>query len=177
MSNKIKLLIALILISTIGIVYYEKTTFVFLKEKNAFGKISYDSDVPSVKMYFAIKKYAAEYNIPEDYAFTVAYLETGYKGPLDLNYNHEQTSFAGAHGPMQVMLKTARWINKDNVSKNQLITDIDYNVRTSMKLIRQLKNQYKDWSIVFGYYNTGHPIVNSYAIKVVNKQYSWKTDI
>ena len=177
MSNKIKLLIALVLISIIGVVYYQKTTFVFLKQENEFGKISYDADVPSVKMYFAIKQYAEEYNIPEDYAFTVAYLETGYKGPLHLDYNHAQTSFAGAMGPMQVMLKTARWVNKDNVSKTQLLTDIDYNVRTSMKLLRQLKNRYKDWSVVFGYYNTGYPMVNSYAIKVVNKQYSWKTDI
>lgn len=177
MSNKIKLLLALVLISVLGTVYYQKTSFIFIKHQDDFGKISYDSDVPSVQLYFAIKKYAEEYNIPEEYAFTVAYLETGYRGPLHLDYNHEQTSYAGAHGPMQVMLKTARWVNKDNVSKETLISDIDYNVRTSMKLIRQLKNKYKDWSIVFGYYNTGHPIVNGYAIKVVNKNYTWKTDI
>jgi soluble lytic murein transglycosylase-like protein len=88
-------------------------------------------------------------------------------------YRPDQTSSAGAVGPMQVMVATARYINKDDVSKERLRTDIKYNVRTSMKLLRRLYNLRGDWKVVFGEYNTGRPCVNGYAHKVYNHQLDW----
>jgi soluble lytic murein transglycosylase-like protein len=127
-------------------------------------------------MYYHIKKYADEYNIPEDYAFALAYQETHYMGPLHTNYNHKLTSSAGAVGPMQVMLSTARSVNKDGVSLHKLKTDIEYNVMTSMKLLRRLHDKYGDWGLVFGAYNTGQPVVNGYATNILNKRYIWIDD-
>ena len=123
---------------------------------------------PSLQMYKYIKAYADTFNIPIRYAFGVAYAETRYGGPLHWKYNHAQTSCTGAEGPMQILLSTARWVNKDNVSREQLRTDIKYNVKTSMKYLKILHKTYKNWGVVFGYYNTGYPRVNGYAKNILN---------
>jgi soluble lytic murein transglycosylase-like protein len=119
-------------------------------------------------MYFYLDKYSIEFGVPMEIAMGVAYQESRYRGPFHWNYNHAQSSGAGAEGPMQVLLSTAHYINKDNVSREYLRTNIEYNVKTSMKLLRKLYNRYHDWKICFGYYNTGYPRVNDYAIKVFN---------
>jgi soluble lytic murein transglycosylase-like protein len=129
---------------------------------------------PCIQMYKYIKAYADTFNIPIQYAFGVAYAETRYQGPFHWKYNPAQTSCTGAEGPMQVLLSTARYVNKDLVSRERLRTDIKYNVRTSMKLVHKLHKRYGDWLIVFGYYNTGYPRVNDYARKVVNFKIDWR---
>jgi soluble lytic murein transglycosylase-like protein len=129
---------------------------------------------PCLQMYKYIKAYADTFDIPINYAFGIAKSETSYNGPFHWRYNPAQTSCAGAVGPMQVMVSTARWINKDNVSKERLKTDIKYNVYTSMKLLRILYNKRKNWKLVFGEYNTGYPCVNGYANKVFNHKIAWK---
>lgn len=131
------------------------------------------NDPPCLQMYFYIQKYAKIYNIPEEYAFGLAYQETRYEGPFDWSYNHKQKSYANAYGPMQIQIPTARGLNKDNISEKILTENIDYNVMTSMKLLRRLKDKYGDWRLVFGAYNSGKPIINDYAIKIYNKQYTW----
>jgi soluble lytic murein transglycosylase-like protein len=69
----------------------------------------------------------------------------------------------GAQGLMQIMPATARFINKESVPTNTLRTDIELNIRTSMKLLRHLHDRYGDWGVVCGCYNTGRPIINGYA--------------
>jgi soluble lytic murein transglycosylase-like protein len=129
---------------------------------------------PCLQMYKHIKAYADTFDIPLKYAFGIAYAETRYDGPFQWKYNPAQTSCAGAVGPMQVMVSTARWINKDNISKERLKTDIKYNVYTSMKLLRILYNKRKNWKLVFGEYNTGRPCVNGYAERVFNHKITWR---
>ena len=121
------------------------------------------NDPPCLQMYFYIEKYADSFNIPKRYAYGMANIETGYKSPMQWRYNPNQLSSTGAQGPMQILLSTARWLNKDDVSRDKLRTDIEYNVMTAMKYIRKLKNTYKTWSRTFGYYNTGYPVPNNYA--------------
>lgn len=133
-----------------------------------------EHSVPScMQMYNCIKQYADTFDVPLRFAFGIANAETGYRGPFHWNYNHAQGSSAGALGPMQVMLETARRNNNDNVSREQLRNDIEYNVRTSMKVLRKLYNKYGDWKVVFGCYNTGRPCVNGYAHKVYNHKINW----
>lgn len=129
---------------------------------------------PSLQMYKYLKAYADTFNIPVQYAFGVAYAETRYGGPFHWRYNHAQTSCTGAEGPMQILLSTARYLNKDGVSREHLRTDIKYNVKTSMYYLRRLYNRYKSWPIVFGYYNTGYPRINDYARRVVNFKINWR---
>jgi soluble lytic murein transglycosylase-like protein len=129
---------------------------------------------PCLQMYKYIKAYADTFNIPVNFAFGIAYAETRYNGPFQWRYNPAQTSCTGAEGPMQILLSTARWVNKDKVSREQLRTDVKYNVKTSMKYLKMLYKTYKDWAIVAGYYNTGYPRVNDYARKVVNFKIDWK---
>lgn len=128
---------------------------------------------PSIQMYFYIKKYAKEYGVPEAYAFSLAYQETRYEGPLDMDYHHKQTSFAGAVGPMQIMPATAKLMCGKSVPHSKLKSDIELNVMISMKLIRHLYDTYNDWGLAFGAYNTGRPCVNQYARNILNKQYTW----
>lgn len=131
------------------------------------------NSAPSIQMYFYIKKYATEFDIPEAYAFSLAYQETRYGGPLDLDYNHKQTSFAGALGPMQIMPATAKLIYGESVPKTKLMSDINLNVMISMKLLRRLYDKYDNWGLVFGAYNTGRPMINGYARNILNKQFVW----
>lgn len=132
------------------------------------GKIN-DSSPPCLLMYDAIERYAEEYKIPKRFAYGIAYKETRYQGPFHWEYNPQRTSSAGALGPMQIMPSTARlmWKGK-NITDKMIISDIDFNVKTSMKLLRHLYDRYRDWKIVFGCYNTGKPLVNQYAIDVFN---------
>lgn len=176
MKNKIKILILLSSIILLGLFYY-KSQFIIVKPHNKLGHVEWKTDVPSIELYYAILKYSKEFDIPTEYAFGIAYVETGYQGPLDFTYDHRQISSAGALGPMQVMPSTANWINKTKVDKSIVLNDIDFNVRTSMKLLRQLKDKYNSWPIVFGYYNTGYPVINDYALKVYNKRYTWISKI
>jgi len=128
---------------------------------------------PSMQMYYCIEKYANKYKIPKKYAYGIAYKETGYRGPFHWKYNHKRVSSAGAVGPMQIMLSTARYLNNEDVSREKLMTDIDYNVMTSMKLMRHLYDLRGDWGIALGEYNTGQICVNGYARDILNINLNW----
>lgn len=129
-----------------------------------------DNDPACLRMYHYIELYADSFDIPKQYAYGIANAETGYRGPLHWKYNHRQTSSVGAVGPMQIMPSTARWINKERVSAERLRSDIEYNVMTSMKLLRYLHDKNNDWLLAFGEYNTGKPCINKYANKVYSYQ-------
>lgn len=127
----------------------------------------------SLEMYNLIEKYADMYGVPRHIAYNIAYLESRYKGPFDWSYKPSLESSAGAVGPMQVMTSTAKFINKKVISKHELKTNIEVNIKTSMKLLNFLYKQYGDWATVCGCYNTGSPIINGYArFCVSNKDYS-----
>lgn len=141
----------------------------------SLNKITINDNSPiSLKMYDAIIKYADMYNIPRRFAFGIAYQETRYGGPFHWKYNHKQKSHVGAIGPMQIMPATAKLIWKERKFTNdELMSDINFNVESSMKLMRILHNKHKDWKIVFGCYNTGKVLVNQYAINVFNHKINW----
>jgi soluble lytic murein transglycosylase-like protein len=134
------------------------------------------SSIASVQMYYYIKKYANEYEIPESYAFGIAYQETKYQGPLHFKYKPDLISYAGAVGPMQIMPSTADGLCKRTVNVQRLKSDIEFNVMLSMKLLRRLHDRYNNWGLVFGAYNTGRPCVNQYALNVLNKNFLWITN-
>lgn len=146
-----------------------------LRLKANFGEKIEITDPPCLQLYYHIERYADTFNIPKKYAYGIANAETSYKGPFHFAYNPCQTSCAGAVGPMQVMPSTARYLNKDQCTADQLKNDIEYNVYTSMKLLRKLYDKYGDWKTVFGCYNTGRPCINAYAEKVYNYDFKWKT--
>lgn len=124
----------------------------------------------SVQVHYYLVKYADKYEIPRYIAFGVARKETGYKNWTHFKYNPEQTSSAKAYGVMQVQTPTARYVQKDDtITNRQLLTDIEYNIETSMKYLRQLKDRYGSWAKALGYYNTGYPVVNDYALSILSK--------
>ena len=132
------------------------------------------TDPPCLQMYYYIEKYADSFNIPKRFAYGIASHETGYKGPFHWKYNPSLSSSAGAQGAMQVMVGTAKLVNHETVSASKLRNDIEYNVMTSMKLLRKLHNLYGDWQTTFGAYNCGYPCINGYAVQVYNHQINWK---
>jgi soluble lytic murein transglycosylase-like protein len=142
-------------------------------KKNVIYTQSKKDNPPSIEMFLCIEKYSKEYDIPKNFAYGIAFSETRYKGPLHWEYNPSLTSSAGAVGPMQIMPSTSNLINKEKYSIDELRTNIDLNVKTSMKLLRRLYNKYGDWKLVFGAYNTGKPCINSYSEKVFNYKPDW----
>lgn len=132
-------------------------------EKIDFGHGSNVDKPSSILMYENLEKYSDEYDIPKHIIYNIAFLETTYKGPFDWSYNPARTSPVGAVGPMQIMPATANGICDRKVSVNKLKTDIQFNIETSVKLLRKLYKKYGDWEVVCGCYNTGKPIINEYA--------------
>jgi soluble lytic murein transglycosylase-like protein len=130
---------------------------------------SVDLNAPTaVKMFNSIEFYSEKYDIPLKYALGVAYVETRYQGPFHWKYNPVQKSSAGALGPMQIMPSTANSVWKRQVPREELASNIDLNVETSMRVLRRLYDKYENWKLVFGCYNTGRPCINGYAEKVYN---------
>lgn len=168
-SIKIGLVVGAIAVTTFTVTEPETTETQIVRLPESIDQNS----PPCLQMYNCIKFYADSFSIPLNYAFGIAKAETGYNGPFHWKYNPHQTSPTGAEGPMQILLSTARYLNSDNVSRIQLRTDLKYNIRTSMGYLRRLYNRYKSWPIAFGYYNTGYPRVNDYALKVVNHKLNW----
>jgi soluble lytic murein transglycosylase-like protein len=129
------------------------------------GKID-ETAPPCLQMYFNIEKYSEQYGVPRNYAFGIAHAETGYRGPFHWSYRHDQTSTAGAVGPMQIIPRYAGPFVDEKFTSRQLKTDIKMNVVASMKMLKRLHQIHGDWRLAFGAYNTGRPCVNGYAIKV-----------
>jgi hypothetical protein len=115
-------------------------------------------------LFESIEKYSKEFDIPKHIMFNIAFKETSYQGPLHKEYVGRLTSPSGALGPMQVMTRTASFVQKTNVTPQKLKDDIDFNVQTSAKLLKYLYEKYNDWKLVCGAYNTGRPVINKYAI-------------
>ena len=126
---------------------------------------------PAQRLYASIMTYAKQYEIPLHIVFNVARIETGYRGPFHDNYNHKQTSKAGALGPMQIMPQYASAYAGFKVKKPVLKDSIELNVQISMKMLREWYNRYNDWGKATGAYNTGRPIINSYARNAMKKNY------
>jgi soluble lytic murein transglycosylase-like protein len=129
---------------------------------------------PSLRMMFAIKEYARKYDIPDSIAFAFAWHETRYEGPNHRGYNHRLISSAGALGPMQIMPVAGRNFCPSRYSDSMMLNDIEYNVATSMKLIRYLKDRFGTWERAAGAYNTGQPVSNEYARGVARGYYRWR---
>jgi soluble lytic murein transglycosylase-like protein len=168
--------IKFVLISTIAAVtctslHEEKT----LSERLTSSGVSVSDTAPCMLMYNSIVKYSEEYDIPKEYAFALAYQETRYKGPIDTMYKFSVKSSAGALGPMQIMYSTAKhYIHKDEtLTKSLLKSNIDLNVKLSMRILRDLKDTYGTWGKAFGAYNTGKPVINTYSRKILKKSYDW----
>lgn len=123
-------------------------------------------------MYHWIEKYSKQYKVPKYIAYNVAYLETGYRGPFHWSYDPYRTSSAGAVGPMQIITRWAHKYAGRRVSEKELRTDLELNVRVSMKMLRERYRITHDWGLACGGYNTGSHIMNDYAVFCAsNKNY------
>lgn len=129
----------------------------------------------SFQMYESIEKWSDSLKIPKYVAYNVAYLETRYRGPFDISYEHRAESSAGAVGPMQIITRYAHTFAGRRVSEKELKSNVDLNVMVSMKMLRKWFSIYRDWALACGAYNTGRPVVNEYAMyATVNKDYKNK---
>ena len=129
---------------------------------------------PRIQMYDYLKKYSEQYDVPFRIAMGVARKETQYHGPFHWQYNPKLTSSAQAYGAMQIQVPTANfiWGGKKKITSKKLLTDLELNVETSMKLLAYLKKRYGGWDVALGCYNTGQPIVNSYALDIMKTDYT-----
>jgi len=123
---------------------------------------------PCIRLYDHLKTYSKRYKVPFHIAIGVAKKETSYGGPFHWGYDPAQTSSANAYGAMQVQAPTASDVWNRPVTRKQLLTDLEFNVHTSMKLLAKLHKKYGSWEIALGCYNTGRPIVNGYAKAIAN---------
>jgi len=122
---------------------------------------------PNLKVYHSINKYAPMNDVPFNIGFGIVREETGYKNPLDYTYNHSQTSPTGAEGPCQFIMSTAKWVANDNsLTRKEVRNNVELNVKLSMEYSHSLYKRYNSWNIALGYYNTGYPVVNSYALRI-----------
>ncbi|CAB4219021.1 LT_GEWL domain containing protein [uncultured Caudovirales phage] len=137
------------------------------------GARTIESAPPCVQMYDHLKEYSDKYGVPFNIAYGVAHKETGYNGAFHWAYNPALTSSAAAYGAMQVQVPTANfiWHSGKKITAKRLLTDLKFNVETSMKLLAHLKKRYGSWELALGCYNTGRPLINSYALEIVHSNY------
>jgi soluble lytic murein transglycosylase-like protein len=129
----------------------------------------------SLQMFETLESYSDSFDIPKYIAYNVAYLETGYRGPFHFDYNPYQTSYMGAQGPMQIITHWAHPYAGHHLTDRELKTNIDLNVKISMKMLKSWYNIYHDWTLAAGAYNSGQPIRNDYALYVSsNRDYKSK---
>jgi len=127
---------------------------------------------PSIQVYYYTKIYCKLYGVPETIAFGVAKLETNYRGPDNHHYNPLQISYANAMGTYQLLLSTAKdmyvLLNlgpRNELTSEMLLNDVELNTKLGIRYLRWIHdNISKDWKIVCGFYNTGYPTINEYAI-------------
>ena len=144
---------------------------------NFEDKLDLAAGTTSLQMYESIEHWSDSFGIPKHIAYNVAYLETHYQGPFDFDYNHKQTSSAGAVGPMQIITRWAQPYVRKHVTAKELRNNIDLNVMISMKMLRKWYSIHHDWTLACGAYNSGQPIRNTYAIyATTNKDYKEKWD-
>ena len=98
---------------------------------------------PAQRLYASIMTYAKQYDIPLHVAFNVARIETGYKGPFHDDYNHKQTSRAGALGPMQIMPQYASYYagQKEADELNKILNNLSPKDQETAK--QMMKDFYK----------------------------------
>jgi soluble lytic murein transglycosylase-like protein len=126
----------------------------------------------SLQMYNSIEKYSKQYRIPKYVAYNVAYRETRYRGPFDWSYQPVHISNMGAVGPMQIIPIYAHKYAGKRITANELMKNIDLNVKVSMRMLRAWYNIHGNWTDACGAYNSGQPIHNEYAIFCAsNKNY------
>ncbi len=164
--TRAKLIIFLASVMLLGAVWsYETTKVTQQKILNTSTPIS--KGPLSVRMYDYLVKYSEQYNVPLSIALGIAKEETGYEGPFHWNYNPVRVSSAGACGAMQIMPSTATHIYGKRITQDQLLHDLELNVEISMKYMAYLYKLSKRWDTALGYYNTGTPVVNSYAMRIM----------
>lgn len=169
--SKLKVWFIILIFGVLGAIVYTLEERVDRLE----DKLSIAEGTTSLFMYQTIEKYSDSFNVPKHVAFNVAYLETGYRGPFDWDYNPEKTSSAGAVGPMQIIPRYAHYFAGRRVGVKELKQDIELNVLISMKMLRKWYSIYHDWTLACGAYNTGQPVRNSYAqYATSNKDYKNK---
>ena len=160
MFAKLKHWYLIIILGVIGAMYYNLNRRLDYFEE----RLDLANGTISLQMYESIEHWSDSFNIPKHIAYNVAWLETRYQGPFHFDYNPYQTSSAGAVGPMQIITKWAHKFAGRRLSEKELKTNIDLNVKISMKMLRTWYSIYNDWTLATGAYNSGSPIRNDYAI-------------
>jgi len=125
----------------------------------------------SIRLYFNTKKYCKEFGVPEEIAFSILGLETGYKGPDKFNYKPNQVSTADALGSWQVLLSTGKDMyvllelgDRNELTREMLLNDDELNTMIGIRYLKWLHdNISSNWIISCGFYNTGYEVVNQYA--------------
>jgi soluble lytic murein transglycosylase-like protein len=168
---KLKNWYLIIILGVVGIMYYNLNRRLDYFE----DRLNLATGTISLQMYESIEHWSDSFDVPKYIAYNVAYLETGYRGPFDFNYNPYQTSHMGAQGPMQIITRWAHPYAGRRLSDKELKTNIDLNVKISMQMLRRWYSIHRDWTLACGAYNSGQPIRNDYAVYASsNKEYKNK---
>jgi hypothetical protein len=76
---------------------------------------------------------------------------------------------------MQIITRYAHSHVGRKVTAQELKTNLELNINISCKMLKNLYNTYGRWDVALGYYNTGYPQVNSYAVYAAStKNYKQK---
>ena len=155
----------LVIFGCVGFAIYSLGKIEERAKEQYLEKLGSEPNAPiCLKMYNSLEKYSKKYHVPQYIAYNVAFLETRYQGPFHWSYTPNHISSAGAVGPMQIITKYSYKYAGKVISPKELMTDIDLNVRVSMKMLRARYDACHSWGLACGGYNTGSPVMNSYAV-------------
>lgn len=159
-----RIIISLLLMLFIFFKYYDN--------RDTLEPIAYDGvDViklspPSLQVFYRTIQYSDKYNVPTYISFGMVREETSYRNPFQWAYRPNQISSGNAYGSYQILLSTARWFWDKNITKEDLLYDIDLNSEIGIAYVKDKYDSYGDWRFALGRYNTGHKVINDYALKI-----------
>lgn len=172
-KNTVRTILTTLTVFILGCGYFLYNLEHKVSERQLYEMGSENNSPTSLHMYHLLVTASKEYKIPLHILFNVIYLETGYRGPFHWNYNPYKSSYAGAQGPMQIVTRWSHSYAGRRLSDKELRTNLKLNVDISCKMLSRLKKIYKRWDLALGFYNTGYPMVNSYA-QYASKTYDYK---
>lgn len=113
------------------------------------------SEIDNYYIKTKIEQNCEELNIPKQIAFKLANIESSFH-ISNKNYDPFVESSSGALGIMQITLPTAKSISKvKSIKKEDVLYDVDLNIRLGLKYLRQMHNQFGDWHLAILAYNCG----------------------
>ena len=155
-----RLYITVCLVIILGLFYpkkYKSDLSRYYNTNMAYEKLGPDN----YQIWFYLDKYSQLYNVPLRYVLKCINIESSYS--LN-NYCYSSKNIIGnigcvSYGVMQIKFSTAQMMSKEKISREQLLNNIETNIRLSIKYLAASKLE--------GIFAPSHTAITPFLTKIL----------